>query len=200
MQRILRLGSQQAVRLYRERHRGRLDGYDDIFHAVFFQKGDVEERAFHQRLRASAVFFQKTLFDAARVGANAHGDVMGADTVRHEADLLLPADVAGIEAHLVRAAFDGEHGKFRRKMDVRHHGQRGAFRDGADGARIPFVPYGDADDLAARLAEPTNLRERGGHVAGGRGGHRLYAHGRAAAQGNAADQYLSAHFSFLRKG
>ena len=54
-------------------------------------------------------------------------------------------------------------------MNVRHHGNGRCVADGADGARVLFVAHGDADDLAARLKKPSDLRKRGGYVAGGRG-------------------------------
>ena len=62
-------------------------------------------------------------------------------------------------------------------------------------------PYlGDADELAARRIQPRKLRERRLNVRRGRRRHRLYAHGRAAADGDAADRYLFRHtFSSPRR-
>jgi len=50
-----------------------------------------------------------------------------ADTVRHHLHLFFAADVAGVDAHFIGAAFDGENRKPRGKMDIRHDGQGRSF-------------------------------------------------------------------------
>ena len=102
MQRMIRPLREHPIRLDRERHGGSLDGDDDVADSVLFQPRHVEQGALDESARRPAVFLQMFALDAARVGAHAYGDAVRPHAVRHPPDGGLPADVAGIDADLIR--------------------------------------------------------------------------------------------------
>ena len=125
----------------------------------------------------------------------------------HRLHLLLPADVAGVDADGVDALLRAAQSIAVVEMDVRHHGDVDALLDGAYRVGGRLVGNGHPDDLASGLLQLEDLGHSGLHIVGLGIAHGLNGHRGAAAHGDSAHQDLSCHaltlsnqFGDIRKG
>ena len=102
-------------------------------------------------------------------------------------DILVLADVAGIEAQAVDAGVERLERQRVLEVDVGDQRHRRVRDDIGQRRRRLAVGHGDADDLAANIGQLVNLAQRRLRVAGVGGRHRLDDDGRAAADANVAD-------------
>ena len=197
---IVRPLRKQFVSLHGEGHVGRLDGDDDVLNAVLFQNIHVIKRAFNEGAGAPSVLFQKVRLDAARIRPHAHGDMMRLDAVRDEGDLLLPADVARVDAQLVRAPLHRHHGKAGGKVDVGNDRHTDARLDEGQRSCVLLVGDGNAHDIAPRFLKAQDLGGACFHAARLFGGHALDGNGRAAPDRDSAHHHASGrHISSFRR-
>ena len=112
----------------------------------------MTQRALHERLRRhAAVLCQQLLLQRAAVHADADGHLVRAAAVHDRLHAVLPADVAGVDADLVRAVLRSGDGKAVVKVNVRHERNMNAVLDDLDRLRRLGRRHGHAHDLAARL-------------------------------------------------
>ena len=100
-----------------------------------------------------------------------------------------PADVPGVDAHLVRAGLDAGDRQPVVEVDVGDERQRDPRADAREGRERAAVGHRDPADLAAGPLERAQLAHRRADVAGVGLRHRLHAHRRAAADGHRADAH-----------
>ena len=80
--------------------------------------------ALHQGFRRGmAVFLQELFVQAAAVDPDPDGNVLALAHLHHRLHPVFPANVAGVDADLRRAAFRCGNGQLVVKMNVRHQGQ-----------------------------------------------------------------------------
>ena len=199
VQGVVGLGREHAVSGHHARHVGGLDGDDDVVKVVLFQQAHVVERAFDHGFRhRGAVFGQDVFFEAAAVDADADGHVFGVAGVGHGLDVLVGADVAGVDADLVRPGVQrGERGAVV-EMDVGHDGDVDGFLDGGHDGGIRRGGHRHADDLAAGRRHPLGLGDVAGDVLDRDVEHRLHRDGVVPADGDVAD--LDFTFDLARHG
>ena len=82
--------------------------------------------------------------------------------------LSAPADVAGVDAHRGDAGVDRPQRQRGVEVDVGDHRQRRAGDDRRQRVGIGPAGHRHPDDLAARLGQPPDLRQRRGDVAASR--------------------------------
>ena len=192
MLRIVGLLVRQAAGLDHGAHVGGLEGEHDVVVARALQHPRVVEAALHHALGShAAVFCEDFLFNGAGVHADAHRDAVLLQAVRQRAHVGLAADVAGIDAHLGDAVFDGTDGELVVEVDVGHQRHRGCVHQRAHGLGAGLVVDGHAHDVRACVRHAANLRKGGLYVASVGVGHGLNGNGRAAADGDAACENLS---------
>ena len=102
------------------------------------------------------------------------------------ADLILAAEVAGIDAQPVNAAFQRGQGEMVIEVDVGDDGDRGVGGDAGEGFRRLHIGNGEADDLAPGQSQAFDLGAGGRDVTGVGLGHGLDRDGGPAADGNVA--------------
>ena len=189
---------QQPVGRHVERYVGAFDGDADVREVILLQQRDMAQRALHERLRRhAAVLCQQLLLQRAAVHADADGHLVRAAAVHDRLHTVLPADVAGVDADLVRAVLRRGDGKAVVKVNVRHERNMNAVLDGLDRLRCLRRRHGHAHDLAARLLQAQDLLDGRACVLGLCVAHRLDGDRRAAADGHAADHDLLRHASSL---
>ena len=147
------------------------------------------QSAFDEGMLVFAVFCEVLLFDAARIGADAHRDAMALYAVGDRTYPVVPADIAGVYAHLVAAVFDGGDGEFIGKMYVRHEGDVYCVPDRAYSTGVGIVENGDAHYVAPRLFEGEYLRDGADDVGRLGGAHGLYFYAVTAAYEHTAAIY-----------
>ena len=191
VQRIVARFAGQPVGRDGVRHVARLHGEHHIVKPAALQHARVAERALdHALRRRSAVLLQDVLLHRAGVDADAYRDVVRLHAVRQHAHVLLPANVAGIDAQLVDAVLHRRQRQLVVKVNVGDQRHRAAVHQRAHGFRARLVVHGDADDVRARDRQRADLRERRLHVRRVRIGHRLHGNRRAAADEHAAGLHL----------
>ena len=197
VQRIVAQRGEQSVGLHGHGNVARLDADADVLKAAVFKKLHMAERALAERFGAKTVFFQQPLFHRAGVYADADGNAVLAAGVCHHANPIRRADVAGVDADLIKARLHRSEGQPAIKVNIRHKRQLGAAPDVRQSARSERIRHGKAHDLAARRLQPPELRECGRNIVRVRVRHRLHGNGVPAADGHAADmdgfRYLSVH-------
>ena len=149
------------------------------------------EGAFHHGFgHRRAVFGQDVLFQAAAVDADADGHVFGVAGVGHRLDPVIGADVARVDADLVRPGVQRRQRSAVIKVDIGHHRDVHRFFDG--GHHRGVLRGGDrhADDLAARLGHPFRLGHVARNILDRHVEHGLHGDGMVAADGHVADLYF----------
>ena len=169
---------------------------DDIGKAAVLQKLRVTHgAAAHGFRRVLAIQRQELLFDRAAVDADADRDVMRLAAVRDHAHALGRADVARVDAQLVHAVFNRRNRKAVVEMHVGNERNPDLLLDGLDCRCCRLIEHCDTDDLAPRLFEPVDLRNRRFDVARVRVAHGLDRDRRAAADLHRTDLYKICHLN-----
>ena len=142
----------------------------------------------------------QVLGQRARVDADAQRRPVALGHLDDLGRLLRAADVAGVDAHAVRAGLDGLDRQRVVEVDVGDHGDRRVAHDRLERLDVLLARDGDADDVGAGLGDPADLVHRRPEVRRLGLGHRLDGHGRAAPDGDAADVDLprGGHASSVR--
>jgi hypothetical protein len=109
------------------------------------------------------------------------------------------ANVARVHAYRSASGVDRREDVPGLEVDVGDHGDLGLLRDHREGVSVVLARYGNADDVAAGRSQLGDLLERGVDVCRQRGGHRLHADRRIAADRDLADVDLAA-LATRRKG
>ncbi len=107
----------------------------------------------------AAVLLEQVEFDGPGVDADPDGHLVRLARVGHEPDLVLSADVAGVDADLVDARLDGGEGEFIVHLDVRDDGHPDVFFQSFDGLDIFHVRDRKADELAAGGRQFSRLKD-----------------------------------------
>ena len=178
----------ELIGLHGNGHRGGFQRDANVVKVIAVEQGDVPKGRIHQSLgRHTAVFRQQRLFQGPAVDPDADGDMFPGAGHGHGLHPVFPADVAGVDADLIRPGLDALQGQAIVKVDIDHQRQVDLFLDGPHGLGRRHVRHSHPDDLAPRRSQAANLGDRRRHVAGGGIGHRLHRHGSAAAHGHAPD-------------
>ena len=141
--------------------------------------------------RWMAVLFQQLLVKAAAVDADANGDLPILADIHHSLYPVFPANVAGVDPDLRRAAFRSGNGQLIIKMNIRHQRQLRLFADFRKPPSCFHIGYRQPGDLAAGFFQLPDLVQRTGHVRGLGIQHGLNHHRRTAANGNISNHNLS---------
>ena len=129
---------------------GAFDREADVIEIAVVQQLHMTHGALHQRFRRdAAVFLQHLLFQRAAVDAYANGDAPFTAGIRHGADALGCADVAGVDADLIHTLRGALQSQLIVKMDIRHQGDMDGRFDLTDGLGSLHSGHCHADDLAA---------------------------------------------------
>ena len=104
----------------------------------------------------------------------------------HRPDTVFPADVAGIDPDLGRAALRGGNGKLIVEMYIRHQRQRALPTDIRKGAGSFHIGNCQPGDLTARSGKLTDLLQASLHIRGFGVEHGLDHHRGSAADGDTA--------------
>ena len=122
----------------------------------------------HQSLwRHAAIFRQQRLFQGPAVDPDADGDMFPGAGHGHGLHPVFPADVAGVDADLIRPGLDALQRQTIVKVNVHHQGQVDLFLDGPHGLGRRHVRHSHPDDLAPRRSQAANLGHGRLYVAGG---------------------------------
>ena len=141
----------------------------------------------------TAVFGQQGLLQRAAVHPDADGDILLAASVGHRLHPVFAADVARVDAHLVRSGGNGLQGQLVVEVDIHHQWQRTLLLDLTHRLGRRHIGHGHPDDLASGGGQLPNLAQGSLHVVGAGVGHRLDGHRRAAAHQNVAYFDLLGH-------
>ncbi len=155
--------------------------------------------AFAQALRGNAaVFGQNVLFQGTGVHPDTDGDMVALQTVRHQLHLVLPADVAGVDAELVDAVFQRPDGQTVVKMDVCAQGHRALVHQRPHRLHAVLVIHRHPHQLGPGLRQTLNLGQGRLRVLRPRVGHGLNGNRRPAADLQIPSKYCFFHIkSFL---
>ena len=185
MQRVVCPLAEQPVGRHGQGHIGTLDGDADVIKIELVQKGHVAHGALHQCLcRDAAVFGPQVLFQRSAVDPNADGDGFLAADVRHRLHLLLPANVAGIDADGVDAPLCARQGILVVEVDIRDQGDRNLFLDPVHRLCRGLIRNGNADNLASGGLQRVDLLHSGADIVGLGIAHGLNRHWGTAAHGH----------------
>ena len=151
-----------------------LQADDVVFVAEIFANLDVAKRRGHESVgRREAVLLDQVHLQRAGVHADAAGHAGVAEGRNDLAELLLTADVAGIEPNLVNALLNRGQGVLVVEVDVGDQGDVDPLLDLPQHLGGVVVGNRNAGHLAAGLFEPIDLMHRGVDVAGVGDRHRL---------------------------
>ena len=152
MQRVVRLLAQQRVGPHGQRHVGAFHGNADIVEIIAVQQLYVAHGALYQRLGChTAVLGPQLLFQRATVDADADRDVLLAANVRHGLDLLLPADVAGVDPQGVDPPLGAHQRQLVVEVDVCDQGNSDLLLDLVHRLGSVLVRNCHPDDLASGI-------------------------------------------------
>ena len=198
MQRITHLLRQQPVRFDRLVDIGGFYGNADIAEVQRLQQVHVAQHAFHHCLRAGTpVFLQERFFEGAAVDAHADRDAACFRRVHHGLDPVAVADVARIDAYLIRAALDGRQCQPVVEMNVRDQRNMDLLPDLRNSFRRGRIRHRHADNIAPRPLQRQYLRHSSAHIRCGRAGHGLHRYGAAAADEAVANAYFKRIRAFV---
>ena len=177
---------QFAERLDRHEHIGRLEADLVVVEVMPVQDVHVPLGGFHHGVGVGlAVFFLQIALQRAGIDTDAHRHLVVFGAGNHFFDFFLTADVAGIDAQAVCAAFGRGDRAFVVEVNVcdqRHVADlfldlgksRGRFQRG----------HRHAHDIGAGFRAGLDLCDRGGNVLGVGAGHGLHRDGRTTANGH----------------
>ena len=158
----------------------------------------MAEGAFHQAFRGRpAVLRQQVLFHGTAVDADPDRNMVRFRAVRQHPHAVFPADVARIDPQFRDSVFRGSDRQLIVKMDIRHQRNRTAVRQGFHRFRTGLVVHADPHQVAPRVMQRADLRQRGFRVPGIGIGHALHQHRIPAAQLQLPDLYFSGHATSL---
>ena len=160
----------------------------NVVKVIAVEQGDVPKGRIHQSLgRHTAVFRQQRLFQGPAIDPDADGDMFPGAGHGHGLHPVFPADVAGVDADLIRPGLDALQSQTIVKVDIDHQRQVDLFLDGPHGLGRRHVRHSHPDDLAPRRSQAADLGHGRRHVAGGGVRHGLDGHRSAPAHGHAPD-------------
>jgi light-regulated signal transduction histidine kinase (bacteriophytochrome) len=142
------------------------------------------------------VFFEQMFFKGARVHTDTDGDVAVFARAHNFGNLVLPADVPGIDPETIHALLHRLERKAVVEVDIRDQRELRAFSDLAERFRRIHVRYRQPNDLTARLLKMIDLLKRLRGFPRVRIAHGLDSHGRSAADLHVAESYLSGFFPY----
>ncbi len=149
------------------------------------------QRTFHHSLGCRAAeFLEDVLLHRAGVYTDADWEMACLCRLHNRLYAVRAADVARIQANLVHAGLDRRQRETVVKVDVRHHRQRRVRADFAQRLRRLHIRHGTANNVAARVLQCANLRQRCLRVARIGIGHGPHRDGRAAANQYVTNLYL----------
>ena len=183
VQRVVAGLAEQLVRPDHDHRVVVLDRDLEVAEAVLLEQAGLPQRRLDQRLRGRlAVLGQQPLVQ--RAGVDADPD-RGARVGGGPGDLADPVveglDVAGVDPDRRAAGVDGREHVLRLEVDVGDDRDLGLARDGRQRVGVVLARHRHPDDVAAGRGELGDLLQRGVDVGGQRGGHRLHADRRVAA-------------------
>ena len=117
--------------------------------------------------------------------------------VRHDPDPLLAADVPGIDPHLGNAVLHGPDSQPVIKVDVRHQRHRTPVHQVAHRLRAGRIIDAHPDQVASRLRQRPDLRQRCFHIPCIRIGHALHQDRVSPAQAELSDFDFPGHLFSL---
>ena len=192
VQRVRDALREETVRRDRVRHGSRLHGDLEVAEVEPLHELDGLHGGAHERLHRVAVLkVAQVLRQRSRVDADPQRRLCPPRERHDLGDLFRTADVAGVQAHAVRAGFDRLQRKRVVEMDVRDHRDRRGGDDRLQGHRVLLARDGHAHDVGAGVGDGADLLHRGGHVRGLGLGHRLHGDRGTTANRYAADVYLA---------
>ena len=155
---------------------------------MLFEQAHMIHGAFDHRLGyRRAVFGKDMLFQAAAVHADADGDAPRPAGGHHLFHPLLRADVAGVDADLVRPGVERRQRGLVVKVDIGHDRDIDRFLDGGDDSGVGRGGYRDAHDLAAGFGHTPGLFDIARDILHGHIEHGLHGDRLVAADRNIAD-------------
>ena len=170
------------------------DGKADVVKPVFFQQGCVPQSAFHQCLGGDATILGlQILFQGAAIDADADGDMPVPTGLGHRFHLLLPADVAGVDADGVDALLRTAESIAVVEMNVCYQGDMDTLLDGAHRIGGSLVGNSHPDDLAPGLLQLEDLGHSGLHIVGLGIAHGLDGHRGTTAHRHSTHKDLFCH-------
>ncbi len=188
VQRPVAAGGEHLVGLHHHDRVVVLDRDLEVVEVVLLEQRRLPDRGLDERLRRGlAVLLEQPLVEAAGVDADPDRRTAVLGGLRDLLDLVVElADVARVDAYGGAAGVDGGEDVLRLEVDVGDHRDLRVLRD--RGQRLGVVLRGarHPDDVAAGGGQLGDLLQRGVHVGGQRGGHRLHRDG-----GVPADQHLA---------
>ena len=189
MQRPIALAGEQTVRLDHGDRIMVFDGNLEIVETNILEHAGFLQRRSDEGLRGrSAVFRIQLLVERPGV----HTDTQRNARIRgrlanRRPDLVELADIARVDTYRGAPGINRLENILALEMDVGNHRKRGFRDDGGQRVCIILTGHGDADDVATRLRELTDLAQRGVHVHRRGVGHRLHGNRGAAADGHRTD-------------
>ena len=179
--------AQQPVGGDRVGHAGRLHRDLEVLELEAMHELDPLGRGADERLDGvGELEVAQVLGQRARVDADAQRRPVALGDLDDLGRLLGAADVAGVDAHAVRAGLDRLDRQRVVEVDVGDHRDRRVAHDRLQRLDVLLARDGDADDVGAGLGDPPDLVHRRAEVRRLGLGHRLDGHGRAAPDGDAA--------------
>ena len=149
----------------------------------------VAHGALHQSLGGdAAVLRPQLLFQGAAVDADADGNALLIAHVRHGFYLVLPADIARVDADGVDTPLRALQGELVVEVDVGDQGNVDLLLDLVHSLRRRLIGDGHPDDLASGGLQLLDLGHGGSHVIGLCIAHGLDRHRGAAAHGDLAHE------------
>ena len=143
---------------------------------MLFEQRAFPQRRFDQGFRGGlAVLFEQTLIQRTCIDANANRNACVACGLGDVFDLVIKSfDVAGVNAHASTASINSGENVLRLKVNVGDHRNAGLLGNGRECFNIVLARNSNAHNLATRSGELSDLLQRGIHVRGQGGGHRLH--------------------------
>jgi hypothetical protein len=183
VQRVVALAREQPVGVDHHHRVVVLHRDLDVAEAVLLEQRALPQRRLDQRLRGGlAVLGQQPLVQRARVDADPDRDPGVGRGLGDLGDLVVELlDVARVHPDRRAAGVDRREHVLGLEVDVGDDRDLRLLRDGGQRVGVVLGRDRDPDDLAAGGGQLGDLLQRGVHVGGQRGGHRLHAHRRSAA-------------------
>ena len=198
MQRVIRLLAQLRIGPHGQRHVGALDGNADVIKIIAVQQLYMAHSTFHQRLcRHAAVSGPQLLFQRAAVDADADGDIFQPADFRHCPDLLLPADVAGVDPQRIDPTLRAHQRQLIIEVDIRDQRNGNLLLDPVHRHGCGLIRHGHPDDFASGVRQSADLGNGCIHIVCFRIAHGLDRHRGAAAHGHPAHHQFLRHLSRL---
>jgi hypothetical protein len=192
MERVVDGLGEEAVGGHHGGNVGVLDRDLDVGEVDVLEVADLLQRRLDQGLGdRRPVTLEQVLVEGTGVDAHPDRDAPLTRLAGHGLDVLLLADVAGVEAQPLHPRLHRRQGELVLEVDVGDDRHRRAGDDLGQALGGFDVVAGDADDVGSGPAQGVDLGEGAVDVGGLGGGHRLDRDRGAAAHGDIADVDLS---------